>query len=56
MNVIKGLTGCLLGFAGGLAVIVLAAPDRLAASAAQTASIAGAPAGGERFLRVRITR
>lgn len=57
MDVIKGLVGAVLGFAGGMAVIVLLVPEDVVAGTAEDAAQTVAKHGAEEgapFVRVAL--
>lgn len=52
MAFIKGLTGCALGFVGGMAVLGLLMPEEVLAATAEVLQVSSAPTGGEAFMRI----
>ena len=54
MSFIKGLTGCALGFLGGVMVLGLMMPDKVVAGTGEVLDAASAPAAGEPFMRVTL--
>ena len=54
MSFIKGLTGCALGFLGGVMVLGLMLPDEVVAGTGEVIDAASAPEAGEPFMRVKL--
>ena len=54
MAFIKGLTGCALGFLGGMMVLGLMMPEQVAAGTGEVLEASQAEPAGKPFMRVRI--
>ena len=54
MALIKGLTGCALGFLGGIMVLGLMMPEQVSAGTGDVIEAANAPEAGKPFMRVTL--